>query len=220
MIGRGLPPAGSITLIRPSRRSIANSGTAAFCYSGRRQTSFLLLSVADRIVGNESITAIVIRSRSADRGGRVAPPAADPSQATGRVKRRDNQLHRARVLEVRIQSPPAESQVRTCLSREFAFLRREAAVSRGCACWGERRGRQRRTRSSNIALMSGSVSVGRYSSTALSPMRFATVGAPLSRCAPLGIQQYCCKRSRSEPCIPPGAILTKSVSERVSRLIL
>jgi len=35
-----------------------------------------------------------------DRGGRVAPPAADPSQATGRVKRRDNQLHRARVLDV------------------------------------------------------------------------------------------------------------------------
>ena len=38
-------------------------------------------------------------------GGRVAPSANDPSQATGRVKRRDNQLHRARVLEVRIQSP-------------------------------------------------------------------------------------------------------------------
>ena len=36
-------------------------------------------------------------------------------------------------LKVRIQLPPAESQVRTCLSREFAFLRREAAVSRGCA---------------------------------------------------------------------------------------
>jgi len=33
-----------------------------------------------------------------DRGGRVAPPAADPSQPTGRVKRRDNQIHRARVL--------------------------------------------------------------------------------------------------------------------------
>jgi len=29
----------------------------------------------------------------------VVPPAADPSQAPGRVKRRDNQLHRARVLE-------------------------------------------------------------------------------------------------------------------------
>ena len=39
------------------------------------------------------------------RGGRVAPPAADPSQATGRV----NQLHRARVLEVRIHLPPAMS---------------------------------------------------------------------------------------------------------------
>jgi hypothetical protein len=46
---------------------------------------------------------------AADRGGRVAPPPADPSEATGRVKRRDNQLHRARVLEVRIQSPPARS---------------------------------------------------------------------------------------------------------------
>ena len=32
---------------------------------------------------------------------------------------------------VRIHLPPAESQVRTCLSREFAFLRREAAVSAG-----------------------------------------------------------------------------------------
>jgi len=145
--------------------------------------------------------------RKDDRPAATSPPEnqATPSREGPRV---------------RVRLPPAESQVRTCLSREFAFLRREAAVSRGCACWGERRGRQRRTRSSNIALMSGSVSVGRYSSTALSPMRFATVGAPLSRCAPLGIQQYCCKRSRSEPCIPPGAILTKSVSERVSRLIL
>jgi len=32
---------------------------------------------------------------------------------------------------VRIHLPPAVSQVRTCLSREFAFLRREAAVSAG-----------------------------------------------------------------------------------------
>jgi hypothetical protein len=71
---------------------------------------------------------------------------------------------------------PAESQVRTCLSREFAFLRREAAVSRGCGGWGERRGRQRRARSSDIARRSGSVSVGRYSSTAVSPRWLATVG--------------------------------------------
>jgi hypothetical protein len=56
-----------------------------------------------------SETKIGICSRSGDRSGRVARPAADPSQATGRVKRRDNQRHRARVLEVRIQSPPAES---------------------------------------------------------------------------------------------------------------
>ena len=32
---------------------------------------------------------------------------------------------------VRIRLPPAESQVRTCLSREFFFLGREAAVFRG-----------------------------------------------------------------------------------------
>src|SRR5499433_1627246 len=61
---------------------------------------------------------------------------------------------RAAVLKVRIHLPPAESQVRTCLSREFAFLRREAAISRGCTGWGERRCRQRRARSSNIALRS------------------------------------------------------------------
>ena len=54
---------------------------------------------------------------AADRGGRVAPPPADPSQATGRVKRRDNQLHRARVLEVRIQPPPAGE------STNFWFLK-------------------------------------------------------------------------------------------------
>src|SRR6516162_7894856 len=45
----------------------------------------------------------------ADRGGRIVPPAADPSHATGRVKRHDNQLHPARVLEVRIHLPPAEN---------------------------------------------------------------------------------------------------------------
>jgi len=44
-----------------------------------------------------------------DEARKVAWPAADQSQATGRVKRHDNQLHRARVLEVRIQSPPADS---------------------------------------------------------------------------------------------------------------
>ena len=37
------------------------------------------------------------------------PQHADPSQAIGARKSGDNQLHRFRVLEVRIQSPPAES---------------------------------------------------------------------------------------------------------------
>jgi hypothetical protein len=53
--------------------------------------------------------------------------AADPFQATGRV----NQLHRARVLEVRIQSPPAKSRLRTrFLQRRVRGLRREGLGSR------------------------------------------------------------------------------------------
>ena len=44
--------------------------------------------------------------------------AARP-QATGRVKRHDNQLHPARVLEVRIESPPARS-LRTFGPAHFA----------------------------------------------------------------------------------------------------
>jgi len=67
---------------------------------------------------------------------------------------------------VRIRLPPAESQVRTCLSREFAFLRREAAVFRGCAGRSERRGRQRRAGHGNIGPTGGNISVGLYSSTA------------------------------------------------------
>src|SRR5262244_3974136 len=67
---------------------------------------------------------------------------------------------------VRIHLPPAASQVRTCLSREFAFLRREAAVFRGCAGRGKRRGRQRRAGRDNIGPTGGNISVGPYSSTA------------------------------------------------------
>src|SRR5262245_21021634 len=81
-------------------------------------------------------------------------------------KRSENQIHRTRVREVRIRLPPAGSQVRTCLSREFAFLRREAAVFRGRASRGERRGRQRRAGRGNIGPTGSNISVGRYSSTA------------------------------------------------------
>ena len=59
------------------------------------------------------------------------------------------------VLTVRIHPPPAESPVRTCLSREFAFLGREAGVFRGCAGRGERRGRQRRAGRGNIGPTGG-----------------------------------------------------------------
>jgi hypothetical protein len=67
---------------------------------------------------------------------------------------------------VRIRFPPAGSQVRTCLSREFAFLSREAAVFRRCAGRGERRGRQRRAGRGNIGPTAVNISVGPYSSTA------------------------------------------------------
>ena len=74
--------------------------------------------------------------------------------------------------------------MRTCLSREFAVLRREAAVFRGCVGRGGRRGRQRRAGRGNIGPTGGNISVGPYSSTA-PPMMWAalarrTVNLPLS----------------------------------------
>ena len=53
---------------------------------------------------------------------------ADPRNARNAAEIHD---FCAAVPEVRIHFPPAVSQVRTCLSREFAFLGREAAVFRG-----------------------------------------------------------------------------------------
>src|SRR5262245_27179897 len=67
---------------------------------------------------------------------------------------------------VRIHLPPAESHVRTCLSREFVSPGQEAAVFGGCAGRGERRGRQRRAGGGNIRPTGGNISVGPYSSTA------------------------------------------------------
>src|SRR5215471_19222476 len=49
---------------------------------------------------------------------------------------------------------------------EFAFLRREVAIFRGCGSRGKRRGRQRRAGRGNIGLTGGNISVGPYSSTA------------------------------------------------------
>jgi hypothetical protein len=77
------------------------------------------------------------------------------------------------------------------LSPDFAFVPGKARVLRRCGDEAGQHGRQRRARSSSIALRSGSVSIGRYFSTAASPMRFAPVGAPPpSAVAPLEMQQY------------------------------
>src|SRR6516164_4233913 len=77
------------------------------------------------------------------------------------------------------------------LSPDFAFVPGKARVFRQCGGEAKRHGRQRRARSRNIALMNGGVSVGRYFSTAVSPMRLVPVGAPPpSAVWPLGLQQY------------------------------
>jgi len=67
---------------------------------------------------------------------------------------------------VRIPFPPAESQVRTCLSREFAFPSREGAVFRGCVWAGAGGVVKRRAGHGSIAPTSGNISVGPHSSTA------------------------------------------------------
>ena len=84
-------------------------------------------------------------------------------------------------LKVRIHFPPAESQVRTCLSREFAFLGREAAVFRGCPGRYERPGSAETRGRRNIWPKGGDISVGPYSSTAPPVMRSATLPRILSR---------------------------------------
>jgi hypothetical protein len=56
-----------------------------------------------------AVTAEAARNVRFDHGGRLPTRLNQP----GAPKRPDNQLHRARVLEVRIQSPPAESRLRT-----------------------------------------------------------------------------------------------------------
>src|SRR6516164_1573764 len=77
------------------------------------------------------------------------------------------------------------------LSPDFAFVPWKSPGFRQCGDEARRHGRQRRASSSNIALRNASVSIGRYSSTAVSPMRFATVGRPAAKRGwPLGLTQY------------------------------
>src|SRR5215469_15692756 len=72
---------------------------------------------------------------------------------------------------VRIHFPPAESLLQTCLSREFAFLGREAAVFRGFLRRDERPGSAETRGRGNIWPKGSDISVGPYSSTAPSMMR-------------------------------------------------
>src|SRR5215472_15351696 len=90
-------------------------------------------------------------------GARAARDDRDASEIRGFL---------AAVLQVRIHLPPAESQVQTCLSREFAFLGREAAVFRGCPGRDERPGSAETRGRGNIWPKGGDISVGPYSSTA------------------------------------------------------
>jgi hypothetical protein len=65
---------------------------------------------------------------SQDKGAELRYPALTaPARPRNRAREKgDNQLHRARVLEVRIQSPPAESQ-QTFGSSQYRRLLIEAA---------------------------------------------------------------------------------------------
>jgi hypothetical protein len=106
----------------------------------------------------------------------IAPSASCgiPESAEGVIRSQEGPA-------VRILFPPAVGQVRTCLSREFAFLGREAAVFPGCPGLDERPGRQRHVGRENIWPKGGDISVGPYSSTAPPVMRSATMPRILSR---------------------------------------
>src|SRR5215471_19172812 len=91
-------------------------------------------------------------------------------------------LDRKSPIQVRIHFPPAESQVQTCLSREFAFLGREAAVFRGCPGRDEQHGSAETRGRGNIWPKGGDISVGPYSSTAPPVMRSASRRRTRHRC--------------------------------------
>jgi hypothetical protein len=85
----------------------------------------------------------------------------------------DNQLHRARVLEVRIHLPPADSpSLAGCLLPVWE----NPAVAAGWAGPAKRLGRQRRTKLVKIAPTADNISVGPYFSTAMPPARFGDSG--------------------------------------------
>ena len=83
---------------------------------------------------------------------------------------------RARVLEVRIQSPPADSPSLAGFLLPCIEKRAVAAACAGPARW---HGRQRHARPVNITPIAGNVSVEPHSSTAMPPARFGDSEAPV-----------------------------------------
>jgi hypothetical protein len=127
------------------------------------------------------------RSRSGTKKRAVDRMTEPPSQRTKcRSTRARDHPYLAR--NWKFESIPLQQTVR--LSPDFAFVPGKARVFRQCRGEAKRHGRQRRARSSNIALMNGGVSVGRYFSTAVSPMWLAVGAPPPSAVGPLGLQQY------------------------------
>ena len=106
-------------------------------------------------------------------GGWVARPAADPSQATGRVKRGATTSFTAPAYW-KFESIPLQQRVR--LSPDFACVPDKARVFRQFGDDAGRHGRQRRAKPSNIEPRSGSVSVELYSSTGVLPDSVREIG--------------------------------------------
>jgi hypothetical protein len=104
------------------------------------------------------------KTNARNRGTPLRPRR--PVRATGREKRGDDQIHRARVLEVRIHSPPADSP---SLSGFRLRFRKSPGFQ---PVWGRARaaGSPETRKVPQHRAGNGSVSVGRYSSTAVSSM--------------------------------------------------
>ena len=121
------------------------------------------------------VISVSLRPNNERRHG--PPPDRPARRCAHAIKRRG--LHKVATIRLtapaywKFESIPLQQTVR--LSPDFPFVPGKVQVFRQCGDEARQYGRQRRARSSNIAPRSGSVSVGRYSSTA-APMRLATVG--------------------------------------------
>ena len=94
--------------IFPSPQSAVSTASAHLTSLRSESIDHMLVKHSGGYIRNHRPSEQRRLSRLRQRPGRSA--RCRPVPATGRVKRHDNQLHRARVLEVRIQSPPAESR--------------------------------------------------------------------------------------------------------------